>query len=85
MPHYMVIEHFRSGTSQAVYARFAEKGRMLPDGLVYLDSWLSAQDDTCYQLMQTDRPETFDKWMRHWNDLVDFEVIELKEKPNGER
>ncbi len=85
MPHYMVIERFRSGNSRAVYARFAEKGRMLPDGLHYLDSWLARQDDTCFQLMQTDRRETFDKWVQHWDDLVDFEMVELKEKPNRER
>ncbi|MEQ8292063.1 MAG: DUF3303 family protein [Roseovarius sp.] len=83
MPRYMVIERFRSGSSAAVYARFAEKGRMLPDGLAYLDSWLSRQDDTCFQLMEADVPETFDKWVGHWNDLVDFEIVELKEKPTG--
>ena len=85
MPHHIVIERFRPGNSRAVHARFAEKGRRLPDGLHYLDSWLAGQDDTCFRLMQTDRPETFDKWVRHWDDLVDFEMVELKEKPNRER
>ena len=53
MPLYMVIERFRSGSSAAVYQRFAEKGRMLPDGLRYLDSWLSGQDDTCFGKWKT--------------------------------
>lgn len=83
MPHYMVIERFRAGNSASVYARLAERGRMLPDGLSYLDSWLSASDDTCFQLMRAQTPETFDKWIAAWNDLVDFEVIELKRKPTG--
>jgi len=83
MPEYMVIERFKAGHSEAVYDRFCRKGRMLPEGLTYLDSWLSARDDTCYQLMRTDHPEIFDSWTRNWDDLVDFEVIELKEKPTG--
>ena len=83
MTRYMVIERFRAGNSAAVYDRFAGLGHMLPDGLIYLDSWLSADDCTCYQLMETDSPQTFDNWIAHWNDLVDFEVLELKDKPTG--
>ena len=83
MRRYMVIERFKSGDSAAVYDRFATKGRMLPPGLGYLDSWLSASDDTCYQLMETDTPEKFDKWITHWDDLVDFEITELKENHRG--
>ena len=81
---YMVIERFKAGNATAVYDRFAQKGRMLPDGLHYIDSWLTADDRTCFQVMETDQPESFDKWTCHWNDLVDFEIIELKEKPTGD-
>lgn len=83
MPRYMVVERFREGHSATVYARFAKKGRMLPEGLNYIDSWLSADDDMCYQLMETDTPETFDRWIRNWDDLVDFGIVELKTKPTG--
>ena len=83
MQRYMVIERFKAGTSRAVYERFRDKGRMLPDGLVYLDSWLSADDSACYQLMETDTPEHFDRWTAHWDDLVAFDVIPLKPKPTG--
>ncbi len=83
MPMYMVIERFKAGHSTAVYKRFAAQGRMLPLGLCYLDSWLSAGDDVCYQLMRTETPETFDTWIANWDDLVDFEVIELIDKPIG--
>ena len=81
MPQYMIIERFREGNSAAIYDRFAAKGRMLPNELRFLDSWLSQSDDTCYQLMETERPESFDKWIAHWDDLVEFEIVELKEKP----
>lgn len=83
MPLYMVIERFKQGHSAAVYERFETKGRMLPPGLSYCDSWLSADDDVCYQLMKTENPDTFDKWIAHWDDLVEFEVIELKQETTG--
>ena len=73
---YMVIETFKGG-ADAVYARFHEKGRMLPDGLVYLDSWLTADRSRCYQLMRCDDLSLMDAWMAHWSDLVDFEVVPL--------
>ena len=34
---YMVVEHFTKG-ARVIYERAKESGRMLPDGLVYLDS-----------------------------------------------
>ncbi|MEN3371231.1 MAG: hypothetical protein V7609_3374 [Verrucomicrobiota bacterium] len=76
---YMVIEKFAPGCKVAVYERFREKGRMLPDGLLYVDSWLEKDGDTCYQLMETDSPELFDRWIDQWKDLVSFKVTELEE------
>jgi len=71
----MVIEHFRQGP-EPVYARAAARGRMLPDGLRYLDSWVvdNSSLDRCYQLMETDDPALFDEWCARWQDLVDFEI-----------
>ena len=77
----MVIENFAPGAKNDVYERFATKGRMLPDGLVYIDSWLEKEGDRCFQLMATDDPALFDRWTENWNDLVRFEIIELQEKP----
>ena len=74
---YMVVETFAPGRKEAVYERFQEKGRMLPDGLFYIDSWLGKEGDTCYQLMETDSPELFERWIEQWKDLVSFQVIEL--------
>ncbi len=71
----MVIERFTHGP-EPVYARFAERGRMLPDGLVYLDSWIDAADRCrCFQLMETDDPSLFDAWIAAWRDLGEFEVV----------
>ena len=84
MTRYMVIEHFLAGNSKAVYDRFFAKGRLLPDGLHYVDSWLGKDDATVYQLMETQDPGLFEKWSENWSDLARFEIVELKEKPTGE-
>ena len=72
----MVIERYLRGPGP-VYERFAERGRMLPDGLTYLDSWIvaTAGTDTCFQLMETGDPALFDAWSARWSDLVSFEVF----------
>ena len=82
MKRYMVIEHFAPGAKDNVYERFREKGRMLPDGLVYVDSWLEKDGDRCFQLMETEDASLFDRWMDSWKDLVRFEIVELGEKPD---
>jgi hypothetical protein len=78
---YMVIESFKPGMSEAVYDRFQARGRMLPDGLEYVDSWLSADRSKCFQLMQTDTFQLFDIWTALWGDLIDFEIVEVVESP----
>ena len=70
----MVIETF-PGTAAAVYARAGERGRMLPDGLVYVDSWVEEGLGRCFQLMETDDPSLFDRWIAEWADLGSFEVV----------
>ena len=70
----MVIERFRDGDAAAVYRRFRERGRMLPDGLRYVESWTEAGFGRCFQLMECDDPRLFDEWTARWQDLVEFEV-----------
>lgn len=72
---YMVIERYKHGP-EPVYERAAKSGRMLPDGLWYLDSWIvdDGKLDTCFQLMETDDPRLLDEWCRHWDDLVALEI-----------
>jgi Domain of unknown function (DUF3303) len=70
----MVIERFVHGATP-VYERAAEQGRMLPDGLVYVDSWIDECLERCFQLMETDDPALFDEWIVNWSDLGEFEVV----------
>ena len=73
---FMVIERFRSrDAAAAVYRRFEERGRMLPEGLQYVDSWVAAGSDRCFQLMECDDPRRFQQWTAHWQDLVEFEIV----------
>jgi hypothetical protein len=69
---YMVVEHYKD--PPAVYRRFRDHGRMAPDGLEYVSSWVDERLERCYQLMETADPKLLDEWMSHWRDLVDFEV-----------
>lgn len=79
----MVIETFRSGCKDLVYKRFEEKGRLLPQGLNFVESWLEKDGKRCFQLMETNNFSLFEIWIQNWNDLVDFEVIEIGEKPRA--
>ena len=82
---FMVIERFRNGDAQAVYQRFRERGRMLPEGLNYIDSWTEANFERCFQLMECEDTRLFQEWIANWQDLVDFEitpVVPSKEAAN---
>ena len=73
----MIIERFRQGKVKELYKRFDEKGRMMPDGLGYINSWIDENITVCYQIMQTESIEKIYEWISHWNDLADFEVISV--------
>jgi hypothetical protein len=70
----MVVEHFKNRDAIAVYRRFRDRGRMAPEGLQYVSSWVDEKFERCYQLMETHDRRLLDQWMANWNDLVDFEV-----------
>ena len=74
MPLYMVIEHFRNGDAAPIYQRFRERGRMAPEGLSYVSSWVDDKLSRCYQVMEAADRSLLDEWMSHWADLADFEV-----------
>lgn len=82
---FMIIERFHSGDPIPIYARFRSQGRLAPDGLEYVSSWVSEDLTHCYQLMQTDREELLDEWIGNWKDLVDFEVVPVVTSPEGAR
>lgn len=71
---YMVIERYTHG-AEPVYERFHHKGRMLPDGLTFIESWVDESLGACYQLMETDDRSLLDSWTARWSDLVEFEIV----------
>jgi hypothetical protein len=71
----MFIERFHPGKVQTLYKRFAEKGRMMPDGVNYINSWINEDVTICYQVMEADSIEKLNEWISHWNDVADFEII----------
>jgi hypothetical protein len=73
----MVVEHFKNKDAVAVYRRFRDSGRMAPEGLIYLMSWVDDKLERCYQLMETHDRTLLDEWMSNWKDLVDFEVYSV--------
>jgi hypothetical protein len=81
---YIVIERFVDG-ARPVYERAAERGRMLPDGLVYLDSWIDESLERCFQLMETDDPSLFDEWIANWSDIGEFEVVPVIDSAEAAR
>ena len=72
---YMVIERFRPGKLQAIYARATTNGRMLPTGIEYIESWVTDDMARCFQLMRADNEAAFAGWIEKWSDLTDFDIV----------
>ena len=72
---FMVIERFRNRDAQAVYRRFRDQGRGAPDGLRYVDSWIEANFDRCFQIMECDDARLLQQWVAAWSDLIEFEIV----------
>jgi hypothetical protein len=72
---YMVIERFRNRDAVPVYRRFRDQGRLAPEGLKYVSSWVTSDLTECYQLMECDQRRLLDEWIGRWADLVEFEVV----------
>ncbi len=71
---YMIVEHFKNKDAVPVYRRFRDRGRLAPEGLNYISSWVDEKLECCYQLMETDDRTLLEQWMANWRDIVDFEV-----------
>jgi hypothetical protein len=74
---YMVIERFKKPPEE-IYRRARDKGRMMPEGLEYVSSWVDLDFKVCYQLMKTDDESLFAIWIENWKDLVEFEIVPVK-------
>lgn len=72
---FIAIERFRGGDPVPVYRRFRDRGRLAPDGLRYVASWVTEDLTRCYQVMECADRRLLDEWMANWKDIVDFEVI----------
>jgi hypothetical protein len=72
---YMVVERFKNKDAIPVYRRFLEQGRLAPEGLVYISSWVDERLHLCFQIMETDDRNLLDQWVANWSDIVDFEVF----------
>lgn len=72
---FMVIEEFRDQDAKSIYRRVREKGRMMPEGLAFVNSWVSADLGRCFQLMECDDITLLQKWIAEWSDLMAFEIV----------
>jgi hypothetical protein len=72
---YMIIEKFHPGKMKILYQRFDEKGRMMPEGVNYVNSWINEEITICYQVMESESIEKLKEWINNWHDLADFEII----------
>jgi hypothetical protein len=77
MKKFMVVERFKAGRIEDNYALYNEKGRMLPEGLYYLNSWVNRESDICFQLMESNDPTLFKAWFKRWEEYVDFELYPI--------
>ena len=72
---FMVIERFRNRDAKAVYRKFRAEGRGLPDGLSYVGSWIEANFDRCFQLMECEDARLLQQWVTFWSDVAEFEIV----------
>ncbi len=75
---YMIIEHFKEGAAPEIYQRVRKSGRMMPEGLEYVSSWVDLDFKICWQLMQTEDFALFDAWIANWRDLIDFQIVPVR-------
>jgi hypothetical protein len=74
----MVIERFKTPGAIEVYRRARDHGRLMPEGLEYVSSWIDFDFRLCFQLMKTENEDLLHEWTNHWKDLVDFKIIPVQ-------
>jgi hypothetical protein len=75
---FMVIERFKNRDVKAIYERVEEKGRMMPEGLTYVGSWIESNFDRCFQVMEAEDERLLHQWADQWRDLMDFEFVPVR-------
>jgi predicted GIY-YIG superfamily endonuclease len=74
----MVIERFREGRAPEIYRRYREHGRMAPEDVTYIASWVDLDFSRCFQVMEADSEARLKEWTKHWDDLTDFEIVPVR-------
>lgn len=83
---FMAVEHFKNKDALPVYRRFRDRGRLAPEGVQYISSWVDEKLERCCQIMEADERHLIDRWIENWNDIVDFDVFPvLTSKEAAER
>lgn len=82
---FMVIENYRPGQAPAVYRRFRERGRMAPEGVRYLTSWVDLDFRRCFQVMEAESEAKLREWTANWEDLVEFEIVPVRTSEEAAR
>jgi hypothetical protein len=82
---FMIVEKYRSQVADQIYQRVRERGRMMPHGLEYVESWVTMDVSKCFQLMRTDKQELLAQWMAAWSDLIEFEVLQVQSSAEAAR
>jgi Protein of unknown function (DUF3303) len=72
---FMIVERFKGRDPRPIYARLGEQGRSMPEGLRYVDSWVEANFDRCFQLMECNDAALLQRWVLQWCDLIEFEIV----------
>ncbi len=72
---FMVIENFRNRNAKPVYRRFRDQGRLTPEGLTFVSSWVAADLSRCFQIMECENVALLQQWVARWSDLVEFEIV----------
>ena len=85
MKTYMIIERFRPDLIRDLYKRFDQKGRLMPEGVEYLDSWIDENMDICFQLMQSESMKKLQEWIDAWSDLADFEIYPVMDSAEARK
>ena len=75
---FMIIERFRPGQAPAIYRRFRDRGRMMPEGVRYVSSWIDLDFQRCFQVMEAKSEDDLKAWTSNWQDLMDFEIIPVR-------
>lgn len=72
---FMVVERLRNQDAKAIYRRLREQGRMMPEGLTFVSSFVAADFSRCFQLMECSDVALLQRWVAQWSDIMAFDIV----------